>query len=519
MTTYYIDPTSGGTNSGTLANPYTSWASVTWAANNIYLQKRGTTYYNATPIRPQSITSTLNTPLIISSYYNSDGSDDITKPLPIIDNLGGSNGVGCVFIDTCINAVVQNIAGTNSTSSSGAAVTIRRSTNVTVSNVTGYGNQSGICIYQDQVGITSGITIYNCNLYGNQAAGISMRWGTADNNLISTVNILNNIVTGNGLANTSGGTITCGGIMAWPYTQNLSANARMSIINLIGNTVSGNNGYGINITDTDGGLISKNIVTGNGASLVVDSHSIWVGSSSNFVISKNNIYSNFANSGASTGSGVGIALDYNPTNSVLGYNNLVINNIIHDQWQGSTSSAQPGCGIMMLKQVLSRVVANIVYNCRNGIGLVDSSSSYSSIFNNLILVLPASYPSGHGIIIDNSGVGHNWSNNIILNARVGAYISTAAYSSMIHAKNIFNSCTSYRTTGTFASQSADVMSGSDFIANPLISNPDSTSPIISTSSPCKYAGTFVGYLTDFRGYPFNNPPTIGPFEFTARSHR
>ena len=44
MATYYIDPTWTGTQSGTFAAPFDSWADVTWAAGNTYLQKESTTF-------------------------------------------------------------------------------------------------------------------------------------------------------------------------------------------------------------------------------------------------------------------------------------------------------------------------------------------------------------------------------------------------------------------------------------------------------------------------------------------
>ena len=43
MATIYIDPTVTGTGTGTLGDPFKSWASVTWVAGNTYLQAAGTT--------------------------------------------------------------------------------------------------------------------------------------------------------------------------------------------------------------------------------------------------------------------------------------------------------------------------------------------------------------------------------------------------------------------------------------------------------------------------------------------
>ena len=43
MATFYIDPSAAVNGAGTFASPFNTWASVTWAAGNVYLQKAGTT--------------------------------------------------------------------------------------------------------------------------------------------------------------------------------------------------------------------------------------------------------------------------------------------------------------------------------------------------------------------------------------------------------------------------------------------------------------------------------------------
>lgn len=43
MATIYVDPSAAVNGTGTFASPYNTWASVTWAAGNTYLQKAGTT--------------------------------------------------------------------------------------------------------------------------------------------------------------------------------------------------------------------------------------------------------------------------------------------------------------------------------------------------------------------------------------------------------------------------------------------------------------------------------------------
>lgn len=81
MATYYIDPSVTVTGNGTLASPFRSWTSVTWAPGNTYLQKRGTTYSGVFRL-PVSGTATAR--ITIAAYYGTNGSDDPSRPKPII---------------------------------------------------------------------------------------------------------------------------------------------------------------------------------------------------------------------------------------------------------------------------------------------------------------------------------------------------------------------------------------------------------------------------------------------------
>jgi parallel beta-helix repeat protein len=81
MATYYIDPSAVGPGSGTLASPFRSWTSVTWAPGNTYLQKRGTTYAGVLRL---SAGGTASQRITLGAYYRPDGSDDPARPKPII---------------------------------------------------------------------------------------------------------------------------------------------------------------------------------------------------------------------------------------------------------------------------------------------------------------------------------------------------------------------------------------------------------------------------------------------------
>lgn len=70
MATIYVDPTVAGTGTGTLNDPFKSWASVTWAAGNTYLQKGGTTSTVAITV---NVTGTLANPIVVGSYDGATG--------------------------------------------------------------------------------------------------------------------------------------------------------------------------------------------------------------------------------------------------------------------------------------------------------------------------------------------------------------------------------------------------------------------------------------------------------------
>lgn len=81
MSTVYVDPSATDAGDGTLARPFKSWKSVAWAPGNTYLQKRGTTYAGVFKV---STSGAKSQRIIVGSYYGADGSDDPSRPKPII---------------------------------------------------------------------------------------------------------------------------------------------------------------------------------------------------------------------------------------------------------------------------------------------------------------------------------------------------------------------------------------------------------------------------------------------------
>lgn len=87
MATFYIDPSAVVNGDGTELSPFNTWASVTWAAGNICLQKRGTTFTGG--ISP-SASGTDALPIRLGAY----GDRMLPKP-----KLLRSTGVNCITLN------------------------------------------------------------------------------------------------------------------------------------------------------------------------------------------------------------------------------------------------------------------------------------------------------------------------------------------------------------------------------------------------------------------------------------
>jgi len=504
MATYYIDPSAAVNGSGTIGSPYNTWVGVPLTANNTYLQKRGTTYTGAS-VRPQSQSSSAATPLTVGAYYNSDGSDDTTQPRPIINHNGGTNGVGAVFVDTCTNVIVQDIAGTASSAALGGAVTTRRSVGVLIQRCTGYGNEHGFCIQQDQASattVTTDITIQDCVAYNNVSGGITLRWGTVSTAVLRRIKLLRNTIYSNGTGKGfgSGGTsVPCGGISS--YTQNKASIGTAGFISYDivcdQNTVYNNNGYGINIegfaTDTRPGSVSRNTATGNGYSGDVDSHSLWVGNSSGIIIERNLIHDNSANVGASTGSGVGIFLDYNASSTSGGANCIVRQNTIYSQFQGSTAAPAiaAGAGILVLSHDDSLIESNLIYDCRNGISVGNGTATDGTlVYNNTVIDCLNS-----GINVLPLGTNTIVKNNVVVGPATGLFVNTTSTAGYAESYNAVYGCAVAKANGTATAQTPTSLDATDITANPLLTSdykPTASSPLLG-------AGTHLGYIRDMEG--------------------
>lgn len=159
MTTYYIDPTvalPGG--AGTESDPFQSWAEVTFAAGNSYLQKRGTI---AIETFDMPASGSAGNEIKLGCYGNE------SAPLPIID---GSDSY-CIWFANDEYIDVENIGFTSTAT---ALIGISKSNHINLAGLelTGTGAY-GIKIDASAGGVdTHDISISSCNFTNLDGYGI-----------------------------------------------------------------------------------------------------------------------------------------------------------------------------------------------------------------------------------------------------------------------------------------------------------------------------------------------------------
>jgi len=193
MATYYIDPDWTGTQSGTEAEPFDSWADVTWGANNVYLQKRGTD----TNSSPQDAGAISVANITLGAYGNGEK--------PIIRSSGQSTAV--ILNDGTTNCLIENLSFISDSFNTVAIISSTSNTNsFTIKNchfdgagnvnriifargdgikimnsyLTGYTN-NGVQSSSATDGIINNVLVSNCHFYqdiGTNDAVVSKEYGT-----------------------------------------------------------------------------------------------------------------------------------------------------------------------------------------------------------------------------------------------------------------------------------------------------------------------------------------------------
>lgn len=490
MTTYYIDPVLGNDSNtaGQAQSSSTPWQ--TWngsnltttlsTANNSYLQKCGTASILSATLAVVAAQTT------ISSYLDPVSGSSIKPVLSI--SFGSYTGV--IASNSLIYCGQRNLTVTNI------------SMNVT--------NGFGISVqgsFQNTYGTTIGNCLFNVSQPNNGNQIRAIYFNDTSFSIYST-SITNCDFTGNGGESLIGSFPHSHETYSWTIRNNTFHDTNMYGIHFIGQTAGVPNHHDIYIQDNtflnvaksviaiDSGIISngfiqRNKATNTGTLLTPNVNAIQLNWVSNSTISDNIITSVVT----SAPDGCGIILDFGwANNSYCSSNNIVRKNIV--------SNCSVGDGIQVWKGFNNYVYSNIVFGCVNGIAACNTQSTGNLIINNL------AFSNSIGGIAQKFNAGVNtFVNNLSYSNQTDFYYENTA-SQPINNNNAFITYTGLLSLGS-----------NNVTTNPLLGISNPQVPMLSNSSPCKNAGRFVGYYTDFRGYPFNTPPTIGSFEFTARSHR
>jgi len=181
MATIYIDPDWPNTGAGTFANPYKSWASVTWVAGNSYLQAEGTTF--AGTIGP-NVGGTANSRIIIGVYSRTDGSQVSRKGAASVNATGQSFGMN--ITQTRPYFIVDGFEVYGATSANITKTATSKS-------------EAQYCIFKNLIlrnAISDGLLangkgnqVINCTIYGNGQDGARF---VGDNLEISGCNMYDN---------------------------------------------------------------------------------------------------------------------------------------------------------------------------------------------------------------------------------------------------------------------------------------------------------------------------------------
>lgn len=343
MATYYIDPEAASTGTGTLTDPFQSWASVTWAAGNTYLQKAGTTFVGT--ITPNQSGSSGNR-IVIGTYEPISGLQlSNTANKAKIDGNGGvyginiGNSIAYVTIDNVevFNCAQRGIAKTTLTSlpDTDASCTIKNcivrkvfSSGVVANGISVYGANNEITntvIYDigvDGVFATAdnltidGCTIYLCDTDASISTGDCIQLSNCDNFIVRNCSLdhSNSLEKQCFIAQSgTGGTLENNTVIGYAYESGGTSPIKTvyvgnSSVTITGNYIEGGQ-YGI-WCDGSSSIIVGNVVKCANSGVV-----------SALAIRANGIT---CNNNTVIGGGVGYGIDHNSTyTSVVIKNNIV----------------------------------------------------------------------------------------------------------------------------------------------------------------------------------------------------
>jgi len=511
MATFYIDPTAAGAGTGTIGDPFQSWASVTWAAGNSYLQKCGTTFLGGVTV---GASGTVGNPITIGKYVAVSAGVINPGDNPKITN---TSGVGL----TSAGRDYVNISDITATGCSSDGMNLRGS-NCNFTDLLSYSNTAkGInfnlavswsntvftrCVSRDNgteaIGsiTTSGaatisdISFIDCkgmNSGGSLKSGLYMEISAGSTTVLSNIT-----VTGGEYSGNSGG-----GINIRDFVDTFPGPSSRTIDGLqISGVILKNNGScGVSVVGASStvreSFIEKCIVSGNGALQTLGG--IWFARSNGMKVRYNSSSNNTTLQDPETGiDGAGIFDDqYNVDCQV--YNNLVWGNL------GSTVELS-GAGIYVYNTVRSRHWGNVIWGNKKGYivghqGTVDLQISHTLSMDNT--------DSNYYMDSTCPDLEMSLRNSISYLSPIGIH-SQLGSRSMIEEYNIV-----YGSTTNYSGLTADT---SDTQANPNLMSNSKPYFGIKSDSRCVARGKVLSdSITDIYGKSYAARPNIGPFATTT----
>lgn len=190
---YYYDFDAAINGIGTVASPFNTWSGTTVVAGATYYFKRGTTcdVTNFT----LTVSGSAGLPVTYTAYYNADGSDDTSKPRPILANTVALTSLA---VTRTYNIIEHwDIRTTTLTTASSDKASIFLGSNCTISD----------CIITSNVGCIASYDKSNITIINNTLHGASCVTTVANNILIisDTTVTSNATVQGNTILHYGGG--------------------------------------------------------------------------------------------------------------------------------------------------------------------------------------------------------------------------------------------------------------------------------------------------------------------------
>lgn len=486
-----IDPISGNDGTGSSqatqalaeTTPFKTWAAVTWAAGDTYLQQGGTT---ATEKVTVGASGTAGNEIILDSY---------------------GSGVGVInggAVDTCITSwtrnylIIRNLRLTNGTNNYAV-----RGSNITLDNVEiDSAANDGINI---DAGVSNGsITVDNCNIHNNGRDGIRCLLSTASVT-ISNLDIVNNSLKDNGEAALRL-TVETGGDGTSGFTGNVS-----------NNTADNNGSYGIQIRGATSSPATKwstitairNVVTNNGTN-GGSSGGLSVSAIDGGVFNFNYIDNNYCQGGSlQTINTKNSKFNYNAVKNSLSANlidgNCVFCDLYNDNneylgnWLESPDTTvgvdNSGTCFAIWNATNNTIAGNIMINGKHGVSFGHASDNGNILARNVIFNM-----SGSGI----RQIGANAPAATAL-ASKNNIVSTVDYGINVtnNQTGNLNNCIYNTTTGDYNGQTTTT---GDIASDPNL-HPQTYE--LMANSPCIGAGTITGYADYYGEPPLTNSEDMG----------